>query len=69
MATITVTTTDARQEALTAEATAQGGDNTPTTIAQGAVDSLADRRLRDKYMGWFKSQGVSDMGVIYDANQ
>tara|TARA_R100000306_G_scaffold24235_1_gene27422 strand:- start:214 stop:423 length:210 start_codon:yes stop_codon:yes gene_type:complete len=69
MATITLTTTDARQEALTAEATAQGGDNTPTTIAQGAVDSLADQRLRDKYISWFKNQGVSGMGVIYDANQ
>ena len=42
---------------------------TPTTIAQGAVDSLADRQLRDKYIGWFKSQGVSGMATIYDANQ
>ena len=69
MATITLTTTDARQEALTVEATAQGGDSTPTTIAQGAVDSLADRQLRDKYISWFKAQGASGMATIYDANQ
>ena len=69
MATITVTTTDARQEALTAEATDRGGDASVTTVAQGAVDSLADRRLQDKYISWFKAQGLSGMATIYDANQ
>jgi F0F1-type ATP synthase membrane subunit b/b' len=72
MAEYTITAAEARDAALSSQATAQSTEEAPVTaenIAQGLVDSHADRIRRDKMISWFKSQGVDGMQTIYDANQ
>ena len=72
MAEYTITAAAARDAALSSQATVQSTEETTVTaedIAQGLVDSHADRLRRDKMLSWFKGRGVDGMQVIYDANQ
>ena len=72
MAVYTITAAEARDAALSSQATEQSTEETTVTaedIAQSLVDSHADRIRRDKMIGWFKGRGVDGMQTIYDANQ